>query len=184
MLGPAPTSLTRHSPARSVVFSSPIRDGHQKSVEPNLYFHTTNLAWYTKNYNPGAWTVELLLPFTDKNSLGASYVQCEVLRQPNDTIVQQQGGYIIGSTLQIDFLIDNQSFRRAFKCVPQSLTYSNLQSDAAETGVASHINGIVLASKPFVVVRWPWITLPAALNFIGIAFLGVTAFYTKRLCLP
>jgi hypothetical protein len=72
--------------------------------------------------------------------------------------------------------------------VLESLTYGALQALHSDQVKAPELQtssrGTVLAERPFVHVRWRWMTLPVILEVMGLIFLVVTVRTTGRLNLP
>lgn len=57
-------------------------------------------------------------------------------------------------------------------------------SDIMQQYANSSVTGMLAVTKPFVVVRWPWITLPATSILVGLIIFGMTVWETRRLDAP
>lgn len=68
--------------------------------------------------------------------------------------------------------------------VSEALTYLNLHNNPGDSRYISAAYGVAYTDKVFVRVRWSWLSLPIALNALGLIFLVTTAIYSKRRRVP
>jgi hypothetical protein len=95
--------------------------------------------------------------------------------------VGNSGNYILDNVLSGA----NYDPDRFMPNISAALTYLNLHGNTgAGTAYLDGFAGTAFTDKTFVVVRWAWLSLPFALNVLGLAFLILTAVYTKRHQVP